>query len=122
MKIDFLSNIAMNYPEKYQPIFEKIDKAGGVHLNNLKNIPIKQRILTIFNIWAFLFTVFYYLSVGLPKKALMYFLLSVVLVSVIDVMSPELAPFTIIIPSIIFGARANLDLYKKYKLNQDNWI
>lgn len=112
----------MNYPEKYQKIFDRIDEAGGEHLNNFKNMSISQKIPVVFNIWAFLLTIFYYLGVGLPKKAITYFLISLLMITVIENLSPELTPFTILIPSIIFGTRANLDLYKKFKLGQNDWF
>lgn len=107
---------------KYNKIFELIDKAGGPKLLDMKKLSFKERMNLNFNIWAFIFTIFYYLIVGLWKKGITYLAITILLIILIDYLIPSISHMLWLIPATIFSTRANIDLYTKHKLNQNEWI
>jgi hypothetical protein len=107
---------------KLQPLFEMIDKAGGPKLPDIKLFNSKERTKVVFNIWAFLFTIFYYFYHGMWKKSIVLFLISIVLIVLLETFIPSLSSISWIVTSAIFATRANIDLYKKYKLGDAGWI
>ena len=107
---------------KLEPLFALIDAAGGPKLTDIKTLNFSQKMKISFNIWAFLFSIFYYLYHKLWKKGLVYLFISVVLIILIDIFLPDLSKASSFITSALFASRANIDLYKKYKLNDDSWI
>ena len=107
---------------KLQPLFDLIDKAGGPKLPNIKTFDFGEKMKVSFNIFAFLFTIIYYLYHGMWKKGIVLLAISVVLSIIVDSFIPSLSSISWLITSVIFATRANVDLYKKYKLNDDGWI
>ena len=107
---------------KLQPLFDLIDEAGGPKLPNIKSFDFGKKMKVSSNIWAFLFGIFYYLYHGMWKKGVVLLVISIVLTLVVDNTIPPLSKIDWIITCVIFAARANVDLYKKYKLSDGGWI
>ena len=107
---------------KLQPLFDLMDKAGGPKLTNAKSLDFGQKMKVSSNIWAFLFTIFYYIYHGMWKKGLILLLISIGVTVLVDTFIPSLSNITWVITSAIFATRANIDLYKKYKLGDDGWV
>lgn len=108
--------------EKLEPLFALIDAAGGPKLTDIKALNFSQRNKIVFNVWAFLFTIFYYFYHKIWKKAIVYFVIAIVLIIIVDSFLPALSKISWVITSALFATRANIDLYKNYKLNDDGWI
>lgn len=120
----------MSNESKFKILIELIDKAGGLNsgfksffvpFQNHKALTFGERYKIGFNIWGFIFTFFYYLYHKMWKKALTLTVISFALIFVIDYFFPN-NYITYVISSLIFGSRANIDLYKKYKLKSNDWI
>lgn len=107
---------------KYEKTFALIDKAGGPRLSNIKALSFGEKMKVNFNIFAFLFTIFYYIYIGSWKKGVTYFVISILLIVLLEQFLPQFKGITWLVTSAIFATRANIDLYKKYKLNDSNWI
>lgn len=113
-------------PKNLEPVFILIDKAGGPKLPNIKDLTFTERLKVIFNIWAFLFGILYYLYKKMWKRGIVYFALTLAIsfagVLLLDISEDFESIFTQLVGMVIFGTRANIDLYKYYKLNDHNWI
>lgn len=107
---------------KLQPLFDLIDEAGGPTLPNIKSLNFSKKQKVSFNIWGFLFTIFYYIYHGMWKKSLVLFSISILIILLLESFFPETSSFSWIVTSVIFATRANVDLYKKYKLSKNDWI
>lgn len=112
----------MTVSNKYVEIIQLIDKAGGPKLQDIKSLTFGERMKITSNIWAFLFGVFYYLYIGCWKKGITYLAITILLIAVIEALDLPFSDMSWIIGPVIFGTRANIDIYKKYKLNEDGWI
>lgn len=106
--------------------FALIEKVGG--LDYIRDLPYLERWQVSFNIWAFLFGIFYYLVLGMWKKGIVLTLLcivgSTILITVLSAMgfpARTIDPLSWILPAAIFGSRANVDYYKKVVLGDDEW-
>lgn len=107
--------------------FILIEKAGGVKLPNIKKLTFGERSKIITNIFGFLFGPIYYIIKGMWKKAITLTLISAIIVfciSIIAVMfgKPSIANMANFIGAAIFGSRANIDYFKKIRMNDDGWI
>lgn len=111
-----------NKADKLQPLFDLIDLAGGPKLPNIRSLDFGKGMKVTSNIWAFFFGIFYYLYHGMGKKGVVLSVISIVLALLVDHFFPALSEISWIIAAAIFGTRANVDLYKKYKLSDDGWI
>ena len=107
---------------KLEPLFALIDLAGGIKLPEIKTLKFSEKMKISFNIWAFIFSIFYYLYHKMWKKGIVYLIISIVLIFLVDAFIPDLSKISSLITSVIFATRANIDLYKKYKLEDDSWI
>ena len=117
--------------QELSPIWQKrfaiIEKAGGPGLPLLKTLSFRERSVA-FNALAFLFCPFYYFAKGMWKKALTYFVIVTILIFVIEYaiellgIGHALEGVTKYLGPVIYATRANIDFYKKIKLNQDTWI
>lgn len=108
--------------EKYASLFALIDKAGGVKLPDAKNLTTNEQVKIRINVFAFLFTIFYYVYAGMWKKGLALFGICLVITTIIATLEPNFANFLWVVTSLIFAMRANLDLYKEYKLGDKGWF
>ena len=104
--------------------FYLLEKAGGVKLQNVKNLPFGERVKVVFNFWAFLFGPFYYLAKGMWKKAISLFGVSVLIIVILAAICEAMGisdAITSFVASAIFATRANIDFYKKVKLGDNGW-
>lgn len=113
--------------ESWKKKFALIEKAGGPKLPKVRDLSFAERNSIIFNWLGALFNGFYYLAKGMWKKAITLTALSVVITLVSDIVFsaagfPKVATaFSIALPVAIFGARANIDFYKKVVLGDNGW-
>ncbi|WP_144218498.1 DUF2628 domain-containing protein [Shewanella algae] len=113
--------------------FRQADKLGYFasaksqpHLSRSKKEQIKGQNVINFNVLAFIFGPFYYITKGMWKKGLYLFLLtlglnllSLVLVSLFT--DRDISKVMYIINSTIYGLTANYDYYRYYKLGETTW-
>ncbi|WP_338770889.1 DUF2628 domain-containing protein [Massilia sp. METH4] len=105
-----------------------IDRAGGVELPKLDQLPVIARIRIRCNVFALLFGFVYYLCKGMVKRgiALTALLVAMTLVFLwcaerLNV-PPELAQnMAAALSAIVYAWRANLDYYKHAVLGDDSW-
>lgn len=107
--------------EKVTPVLDLIEKAGGIKMPLLKELSPKERIKVAYSVWAFLFSIFYYVYHGMWKKGLVLLAVSVAVTIPINLFLPTFANITWIITSVIYATRAPVNLYSKYRLNDDSW-
>ena len=112
----------MSVSNKYDEIIRLIDVAGGPKLPNMKSLTFSEKMKISFSIWAFLFGIFYYIYIGCWKKGITYLAISILLVIILEALDLPISDMSWIIGPVIFATRAKLDIYKKYKLNDNNWI
>jgi hypothetical protein len=105
---------------KFSKVFELIKKAGGPSLPDIKKLSFSERQKVVFNIWGFLFGVIYYFYHKLFKKGLLYLAVSIVIILFQMNFIPELDDISWVVSCVIFATRANIDLYGKYVLNNDD--
>lgn len=123
---------AQNMSPKLEKVFLLIDEAGGPKLPQIKKLNSKDRQTIVFNIWGGIFGLFYYLYHRMWRKALVLLLISIVVSVVIEMilslfvdqntLNTFVSFISLGVSVAIFGTRANIDLYKKHKLNIDGWI
>jgi len=107
--------------------FKAIAHAGGPKLPNLKNLPKTERRKALsFNILAFLFGPLYYLSKGMWKKALTYFILlfiaAIILILILKALGyPQISSALKYGAGAFYAIRANIDFYKKSVLHSNGW-
>lgn len=114
-----------NLSDSWKNKFASIEKAGGPKLPLYRDLTSNERSV-IFNGWGFFFGPFYYLVKGMWKKAIVLFLLSLIVGILIEMILgamginiPEVMQF---LPSaVIFACRANIDFYKKMILGDNGW-
>jgi hypothetical protein len=105
-----------------EKLIELMDKAGGLKLKQLKELNFSERMKIVFNFWAYFFTFFYYIYKRMWKKGIVLALISIVIASIVEFFIPSSSKTLWIISSTLFATRANIDLYKKHKLNQNGWF
>jgi hypothetical protein len=102
-------------------IIAAVDKAGGIKLNNFRDLSFKEKQLVSFSTWAFIFIILYYFYHGMWKKGLVIISFSMFSIIIIESIYPAASMFTWIISPALFATRAPLNIYSKYKLNDDSW-
>lgn len=123
-------------PQTIPEIISQLDVSDGVRKRFVffnENPPIRRlglaqvkgfdQLLKVFNVWAFLFGVFYYLIKGMWKKALSLFGASLVLITILALLGANdqlLLLFQFFIAGIV-GGFAYYDLYRKLVLKEDFW-
>jgi hypothetical protein len=106
--------------------FRLIEDAGGVRMARIKDLPFGDRMKVTFNLLAFLFGPFYYLAKGLWRKAITFFALGVVTLTVLS-LALSAAGFDGVSRALgyglaaVFATRANIDYYKRMVLNDNTW-
>jgi hypothetical protein len=106
---------------RLKPLFDAMDKAGGTKQPDFKTLTFKEKFKIGFSIWAFLFAIFYYLYHGMWKKGLSLLLVCMVLGFLVQYFIPSFPYAANLITSVLFATRAPINLYSKYKLNDDGW-
>lgn len=117
-------------PEKWRQRFAAIEKAGGERARwwrwpEAKQLTGKEKRLITSNLWAFVFGPFYYLYLGLWRKAitlsLVVLVLDVILGMVGDALNIPIDNFLWIVSAVMFKQCANVDYYRKTVLKQREW-
>ena len=122
--------------ERITPTLDAIEKAGGLNMVegfwwSVRRSPAfmelspKERRKVTFSIWAFLFTIFYYIYHGMWKKGLVLLAVSIVVQIIstftIELIIPAFTNVAWILTSVIYATRAPINLYSTYRLNDDGW-
>ncbi|WP_345847655.1 DUF2628 domain-containing protein [Shewanella algae] len=113
--------------------FRQADKLGYFasaksqpHLSRSKKEQIKGQNIINFNVLAFIFGPFYYMTKGMWKKGLYLLLLTLALnlltVVIVSLFTDrDISTMLYIINSTIYGLTANYDYYRYYKLGETTW-
>ncbi len=127
---------AANLSAKWQEVFALIDKAGGADLPQESSLSRVERNRVHSNIWASLFTWLYYFVKGMWKKGIVYLIITVVGVSVAQIVFESLFGYgprgqaqaawmaqlaVFIAMFFLVGRSVNTDYYKKTKTNWNGW-
>jgi len=116
--------------EKWQRRFVAIEKAGGEHTRwwrwpEAKQLTSKERRLIRSNLWAFVFGPFYYLYLGLWRKAITLTLVALVIDLILgmagDALNVPVDNFLWIVSAVMFKQCANVDYYRKIVLKRREW-
>lgn len=111
--------------ERITPVLDAVEKAGGVKIPLVKDLSTKEKRKVSMSIWAFLFTIFYYGYHGMWKKGIVLLAVCVVLqlisVFTIELVIPEFSNIAWILTAVVYGSRAPVNLYSKYRLHDDSW-
>ncbi|AMV41750.1 DUF2628 domain-containing protein [Paraburkholderia caribensis] len=117
-------------PEKWRQRFAAIDKAGGERVRwwrwpNAKELTAKEKRLITANLWGFVFGPFYYLYLGLWRKAITLSLLALAIDLILgivgDALNLSVDRFLWIVSAVIFKQCANVDYYRKTILKRREW-
>lgn len=116
--------------EKWRRRFAAIEKAGGERVRwwrwpEGKQLSWKEKRLITSNLWAFLFAPFYYLYLGMWRKAITLSLVAVVIDVILgmagDALNIPVDNFLWIVSAIMFKQCANIDYYRKVALKRREW-
>lgn len=119
------------YPEKWRQRFAVIEKAGGEHVRwwrwpEGKQLTGREKRLITSNLWAFVFGPFYYLYLGMWRKAITLSLLALAIDAILSVAGDALGVpvdrFLWVVSAIIFRQCANVDYYRKAVLKRREWM
>ncbi|TWI63513.1 uncharacterized protein DUF2628 [Pseudoduganella lurida] len=120
--------VPQRLPLVWREKFGAIDRAGGVTLAKLAQLPLPDRLRIRCNVFALLFGAAYYACKGMWKRglslALLMAALTLLMMSAADLagIAPELARNVgISIAAFVYAYRANLDYYKQAVLGDDSW-
>jgi hypothetical protein len=118
---------ALDVSETWKTRFRLLERAGGPKMPHINDLRYGDRTRVMFNILAFLFGPLYYVSKGMWRKAITFFLIGVAAIviltfvfealgwsSVNRALSYGLAAF--------FSMRANIDYYKRVVLGDNGWL
>lgn len=106
--------------------FDLVEKAGGPSRPLLKQLRLGERFRLLFNLWAFLFGVFYYLAKGMWRKAIAMTLVAVCATVVVNLVFPEGDSGSVKFAlngamAAWFSIQANVSYYKKVVLGDNGW-
>jgi len=116
--------------EKWQRRFAAIEKAGGERTRwwrwpEAKQLTSKERRLITSNLWAFVFGPFYYLYLGMWRKAITLTLVALVIDLILgmagDALNVPVDNFLWIVSAVMFKQCANVDYYRKIVLKRREW-
>lgn len=118
-------------PEKWRQRFAAIEKAGGERARwwrwpEVNRLTANEKRLITSNLWSFVFGPFYYLYLGMWRKAITLSLLALVIDVILgvagDALDVPVDRFLWIVSAIIFRQRANVDYYRKTVLKRQEWL
>lgn len=116
--------------EKWRRRFAAIEKAGGERTRwwrwpEAKQLTGKEKRLITSNLWAFVFAPFYYLYLGMWRKAitlsLVVAVIDVLLGMAGDALNVPVDNFLWIVSAVMFKQCANVDYYRKTVLKLKEW-
>ncbi|CAM2194061.1 DUF2628 domain-containing protein [Paraburkholderia kururiensis] len=115
---------------KWRQRFAAIERAGGEGARwwrwpNAKELTRRDKRLITSNLWAFVFGPFYYLYLGMWRKAITLTLLALVIDAILgmagDVLNVPVDGFLWIVSAVMFRQCANVDYYRKAMLKRREW-
>lgn len=118
------------FSEKWRQRFAAIEKAGGERTRwwrwpEGKQLTGKEKRLITSNLWAFVFGPFYYLYLGLWRKAITLMVVVLIVDVILEIFGNAVGfpvdHFLWIVSAIIFKQCANVDYYRKTVLNRREW-
>lgn len=118
------------FSEKWRQRFAAIEKAGGERTRwwrwpEGKQLTGKEKRLITSNLWAFVFGPFYYLYLGLWRKAITLLVAVLVIDFILEIAGNAVGfpvdRFLWIVSAIMFKQCANVDYYRKTVLNRREW-
>jgi hypothetical protein len=107
--------------------FHAIALAGGAKLPNFKQLSRQERQRAMrLNVLAFIFGPLYYIAKGMWKKAVVYFVLTVLAATAVGLALEffgygHLVRATTVSFGVWFGLRANIDFYKRMVDGENGW-
>ncbi|MGF6611857.1 hypothetical protein OKW45_006779 [Paraburkholderia sp. WSM4175] len=116
--------------DKWRRRFAAIEKAGGERVRwwrwpEAKQLTGKERRLITANLWAFVFGPFYYLYLGMWRKAITLSLAALVIGVILgmggDALNVPIDNFLWIVSAVMFKQCANVDYYRKTVLGRKEW-
>jgi len=111
--------------ERITPVLDAVEKAGGIRIPLINELSNKEKRKVTFSVWGFLFTIFYYVYQGMWKKGLVLLVVCVALQIIsaftIELIFPAFTNAAWVISSAVYATRAPVNLYSKYRLNDDSW-
>lgn len=117
--------------EKWRRRFAAIQKAGGERTRwwrwpEAKQLTGKEKRLITSNLWAFVFGPFYYLYLGMWRKAITLSLIALAIDIILgmagDALNIPIDNFLWIVSAIMFKQCANVDYYRKTVLKRREWL
>lgn len=120
-KADSISRLQVS--ESWKRKFRSIEKAGGPDLPHFRELPFGERFGLTFNVLALILGPFYYITKGLWRQALLYFIIAVALVLLMNAIG--LGNFSRGIGyglGVVYASRANTSYYKKVVLGDAPWL
>jgi len=117
---------ALDVSPTWKTRFRLIQEAGGPAMPGARSLSFGDRTRVMFNILAFLFGPLYYLAKGLWRKAIVFFVGGVILLTALSLLlefvglsGADRALGTSF--AVLFAIRANIDYYKRIVLNDNGW-
>jgi hypothetical protein len=116
--------------DKWRRRFAAIEKAGGERTRwwrwpEAKQLTRKEKRLITSNLWAFVFGPFYYLYLGMWRKAITLSFLALVIDVILgmagDALNVPVDNFLWIVSAVMFKQCANVDYYRKTVLGRKEW-
>ncbi|MBN3802177.1 DUF2628 domain-containing protein [Paraburkholderia sp. Ac-20336] len=116
--------------DKWLQRFDAIEKAGGERARwwrwpEAKQLTGKEKWLITSNLWAFVFGPFYYLYLGMWRKAITLSLLALVIDVILgmagDSLNVPVDNFLWIVSAVMFKQCANVDYYRRRVLGRKEW-
>ena len=104
---------------RLQPLFDAMEKAGGTKKPDVRSLTFREKLRVGFSIWAFLFNIIYYIYHGMWRKGLSLLGVCIALILPLNYFFPGFP--SEIITSVLFATFAPVNLFSKYKLNDDGW-
>ncbi|QGZ41301.1 uncharacterized protein DUF2628 [Pseudoduganella flava] len=108
--------------------FALIDRAGGVGLPKLTQLPLAARLRIHCNLFAMLFGVLYYVCKGMWKRGVSLALLAIALTLLLQWSAAPLGlsadtahNLATALSALAYAWRANVDYYKQAVLGDDSW-
>lgn len=115
--------------EAWKKRFAQMERAGGLKMTKFKELSFSERMNCTFNGWAAIFGIFYYISKGMWKRGLVYWVMTFVGLLLLALIA-TLAGLDDMLSGVhfggawagVYGAMANRDYYKKVVLNDNGWF
>jgi hypothetical protein len=120
-KADSIARLQVS--ESWKRKFRLIEKAGGPDLPHFRDLTFGERFGLSFNVIALILGPLYYLTKGLWRQALLYFIIAAALILLLNAIG--LGSFSRNVGyglGVVYASRANISYYKKVALGETPWL